>query len=365
MSTYNRTHKRPSITCYVAGSSGGHIIPCLTMAREEQEKHPERTCLFFTTDQPMDIELVSGAPCVDWHITLPLKKASATSFGQYLRLTWRAAWSFLKAGWYLMRHRPDTIICTGGFIALPVVIWGRILAIPIEWHELNVQPGKATQWVAQWRLHIHTPFEQTQSYLPQSTCVPSNYPIRFFNVPQLSKKEACIQLKLEPSRKTICILGGSQGSIAINNLIRTWLITHPWVQTQVQIIHQTGRNDPTNWHALYKQHGIPAVVCSFSHTLELFYAAADVVVSRAGAGSLFETLFFNIPAIVIPLETKENQHQVANALAMQETYDDIFTVIRQAELKEDPERLHYALVERLSLHMEQTLAPTENIQAEN
>jgi len=107
------------------------------------------------------------------------------------------------------------------------------------------------------------------------------------------------------------------------------------------------------------------VVCSFSHTLELFYAAADVVISRAGAGSLFETLFFHIPAIVIPLETKENQHQVANALAMQETYDDIFTVIRHAEIEADPERLHYALIERLSLHMEQTLAPKENIQIEN
>jgi UDP-N-acetylglucosamine:LPS N-acetylglucosamine transferase len=99
-----------------------------------------------------------------------------------------------------------------------------------------------------------------------------------------------------------------------------------------QIIHQTGSRDQTDWHALYKRNNIPAVVFDYRDAIAPCYVAADLIISRAGAGMLFEILFFEKPSIIIPLEATTTSHQIDNAYAMNTEHPTLFTVIQHQAL---------------------------------
>ncbi len=343
--------KNKRTICYVAGKSGGHIIPCLTLAHEEREKSRNTQILFFTTEEPLDLEITSSSQAITWHVPLPLANVSFKNWLHLPSLLFQLGMTICKTFITLVRHRPVKLICTGGGLAIPVVICARILAIPVQLYELNVEPGRATRFLASWSIDLFTCFAETQRFFPKKRCYKVAYPIRFFdNTKQISQQEALDELFFEKTRKTILILGGSQGSVEINRLIHDWLVHNPHLHDHIQIIHQTGRHDTFNWQRFYQEHMIPARLFSFSQDLALDYSAADLVICRSGAGILFEVLFFGKPCITIPLETPDNKHQVANACAMQQEYDDLFTVIRQEQMLHTKELLYQRISELLDLH---------------
>ena len=160
------------------------------------------------------------------------------------------------------------------------------------------------------------------------------------------------------------VLGGSQGSIFINNLIKNWIEknrsdnppTHKATEgkpfsaepdeasgrtalnknlSNIQIIHQTGDSDSTNWDEFYSKQNIPAYYFKYSNKIKEFYQISDLVICRAGAGTLFELEFFAKKALIIPLETVYTDHQLDNALAMAKKNQDLFKVIRQREISEN------------------------------
>lgn len=318
--------KNVQTVCYVAGKSGGHIIPCLTLAHEEKQKSPETRILFFTTNAELDRRIIKNSPHVTTHVTLPLAKNSISGILSGIALICKLIISTCKLFYYLITQRPSAMICTGGFIAVPATVCARILAIPVELYELNVEPGKAIKFLSSWSVTVKTCFAHTQQYLPRKKCIKTTYPIRFFNMSkQMCQQEALQELGLEQSRKTILILGGSQGSLEINNMIHGFITAHPELHHTIQIIHQIGQKDTFNWPAFYAQHTIPNLVFNFCSDLGPHYAAADLVLCRSGAGTLFEILFFGKPCITVPLITKTNNHQLKNALAMQEEYGELFT----------------------------------------
>jgi UDP-N-acetylglucosamine--N-acetylmuramyl-(pentapeptide) pyrophosphoryl-undecaprenol N-acetylglucosamine transferase len=328
--------KKLQTVCYIAGKSGGHIIPCLTLAHEKKMEHPETRILFFSTNEPLDKEIVSASPDVTTHITLPLQNISPKSILHIPIIAWNMLISIAKLLYYFITQRPDKVICTGGFIAIPATLCARLLAIPVELFELNAKPGRAIQFLSSWSVTIRICFTQTLRYLPRKKCIKTAYPIRFFDTrKQMCQKEALQELHLDPSRKTITILGGSQGSLEINKLIYQCITAHPEIHETLQVIHQIGHNDTYNWQEFYKKYAIPAHVFSFYQDLAPHYAAADLVICRAGAGTLFEILFFGKSCITIPLITKKNTHQLTNALTMQEEYSELFHTFIPAENSSD------------------------------
>lgn len=334
------TMKKKNIICYVAGKSGGHIIPCLTLAQEEHKKHPHLDILLLTTDEPLDIQISKQSNAISWTISLPLKTVSVTGIFDLFKLIAQGCITICKTIITLLRYRPLKVVSTGGFLAIPVVICARMLGIPVQLYELNVEPGKATRFLAHWSVDLRICFAQTARYLPKQRCRTVAYPIRFFdNTKQVTQKEALAQLHLSDQRKTIFIIGGSQGSLQINSYIKEWITTNSHIHHQIQVIHQIGSQETFNWELFYKEHNIPAVVYQFTFDIALHYSAADLIVCRSGAGALFETLFFGKPCITIPLETNINNHQVDNALAMRQQYDELFTVLRQDEIEGNRELL--------------------------
>jgi UDP-N-acetylglucosamine--N-acetylmuramyl-(pentapeptide) pyrophosphoryl-undecaprenol N-acetylglucosamine transferase len=310
--------------CLVSGKSGGHIIPCLNIAQQWKEHNPNGIVTFFSTKNALDQQIISNNTLINIHIVL--------SFGTHTHYV-RTIGSLLTALYtsfiFLYRHKPEKIISTGGAVAIPVCLSAWVLRIPIELYELNAVPGKAITFLRPFATRILVCFKQAQQYFPAHKCQYIQYPMRFTNADRMNQQQACELLGFSIHKKTIFIIGGSQGSQYLNTLVCDWLKQCSYAN-QLQIIHQTGLQD----HALkvwYKTNQISAHVFAYDDNLARYYNAADLIMSRAGAGLLFESIFFKKQCLVIPLETKTTGHQYDNAQAMAHEYPELVTVIKQRE----------------------------------
>ena len=308
--------------CFVAGHSGGHIVPCLTIAK--QLKLQGATTLFFTSSKALDRTIIAESDAIDYHFSLPLSQQRAWYLFPFFALS--LFYSFLRSFFYLLVHMPDRIISTGSVVAIPVCFAGYLLGIPIELFELNVQPGKTIQLLSHCTDTIFTCFKKTDDYFPHHHCVQRPYPVRFTTSIRTSFR--LTQFKKE--RITLFVQGGSQGSLGINSALRTALEKNPHLTHQIQIIHQTGATD-FDWKQFYAQQAIPAHLFSYESNLAPYYQSADIIICRSGAGALFETLFFKKQCITMPLETATNNHQLHNAQAMVEEHPALVTMVRTEE----------------------------------
>lgn len=330
---------KPHITAYVAGHSGGHIIPCLTLAAQEL-KNNNTQCVFFSTTAALDTQILKNNPLMHTHIALQVTPPRHWYQipGHLLRLLG----AFFKSFFYLAKTKPEKLITTGGLVAVPVCLAAWILCIPIELYELNAVPGKAVKFLAPFATKIGICFGKAATFFPAAKCSRREYPMRYEQI-STTKDKVIDEFKFDSSRKTIFILGGSQGSHFINNAIAQLLALHPELHTNMQIIHQTGASDATDYAAIYREFNIPAHVFQFNTNLASFYEVTDLVIARAGAGAIFETVHFKKPCILIPLETRATDHQVDNAKAIAEEYPDLFTVIKQDEIEKNIDQLELAI----------------------
>ena len=164
-------------------------------------------------------------------------------------------------------------------------------------------------------------------------CSLSDYPVKFNNHDKaISQKQARQNLNLSPNKKTVMILGGSQGSLFLNQTIKKLIGINPRLSKSIQIIHQTGSLDQANLQKFYEQQAIQAIVFSYDKEMINYYVSADLVICRAGAGTLAEVTFFEKKCITIPLETKATSHQVDNAYAIAKRYPNLVKVIKQQEI---------------------------------
>lgn len=319
--------------CFVAGKSGGHILPCITLAQQIMHKHPNYEVMFFSTTSPLDKQLINGNAIIKHYIPLHLETSHLKKLVHWPLFAFNLVRSFVQSFYYLRKLNPESVISTGGYISIPVCLAARLLKIPIELYELNAIPGKAIKFLAPLAYKVWICFEKSTAYLPAKKCALTHYPIKFDSSTKLcTKQEVIASLDFSLDRKTILILGGSQGSLFINAAIKQMLERWPDAGKMVQIIHQTGALDHTDWTTAYKNLGIPSLVFGYSDALANYYTAADLVICRAGAGTLAEVSFFNKKCITIPLETTTTNHQVDNAVAAAHMRPDLFTIISQDDI---------------------------------
>ncbi len=313
--------KQPEVICYIAGHSGGHIIPCLTLAAEEKELFGH-TILFITSAKSLDERIIKESGIVDKHYMFTITQKRRWYLLPFLALT--MLWSFIKAVSIFIRHRPSRIISTGSIVAIPGCLAAWILRIDIELFEVNAQPGKTIIFLSRFATKIDVCFSQPKHFFTKVPCEIRPYPIRFteFTGHQLIPHLA----HFTPDRSTIFIQGGSQGSIGINHLIRMAIEMQPTIASHLQIIHQTG-GAVEPWYEFYAHHKVPCYVFNYEHNVAPYYQAAEIIICRSGAGSLFEVLYFQKPCITIPLITTTSSHQKENAHAMASAYPELFQVI--------------------------------------
>jgi len=309
----------------VAGRSGGHIVPGITIAQQYKKKNNDYQILFFATNNALDKQIIENNS-IEKKVYLSVQNLSRTWYKLPLFAT-QMAYATLKSIFTLIRFRPKKLVVMGGYISLPVTLAAWLLRIPRELYELNAVPGKATRILAPFVNSIHVCFKDSIRFFPTHKTKLSDYPVRFMPDTE-SQSEARKALCLSAELPTLLILGGSQGSATLNRLIQQCFSDDPSLKNQLQIIHQIGNNSECDWQTWYKENGISALSFAFHHDLRLHYAAADIIIARAGAGSIFEIKFFNKPCILVPLEIPGNDHQLRNAIAFAKEYQDA-VVVRQ------------------------------------
>lgn len=320
--------KNNIIAC-AAGVSGGHIIPCLTLAHDKHRPDTPRI-LFFCARTALDARILHEYPTVQ---QIPL-----IFHGAHYTIWWRLPYtctlfliSLIQSVWHLWRMRPLHLITTGGAVSIAPCIAARLLHIPIELYELNAIPGRASHVISTIATTIVVCFKNTQRFFDPTRCIYQPYPLR------TAIKNIVHEPKKAHAATTILVLGGSQGSFYINDLIVTWVKErlHDAMRIPLHIIHQTGMSDNSKNYASYMTHGIRATVFPFSQSIEDYYQKADIIICRAGAGTLFEAIALNKRCIVIPLETYQTAHQLDNARALAHEYPALITVLRQEEINND------------------------------
>lgn len=316
---------------FVGGKTGGHILPALTLSLEE--KRCAKNILMITTKARLDTQIIADYPHVDRHVTCTLGSSGYPGLLGKVRVVWDLCTAFFYSLTLLLRYRPESVTSTGGILSLPVSYAAWLLRIPVIVYELNAVPGRAVRMIAPCAREVRVCFPHAQQYFKKSVLV--EYPVRFTERDMIVPQRARQLLGLSEDVFTLFVSGGSQGSRFINAFVSELLSAHP----SVQVIHQTGVHDVAHVQASYARMGIQSFVFAYNPEIALCYAAADRIIARAGAGSLFEILFFKKLALIIPLITKTTDHQYENARDMCAMHPELFVVCTQNELARQRESI--------------------------
>lgn len=293
---------------FTGGGSAGHLFPGMAvisaMNRLEQNNTPE--VYWIAGIGGMEVEHLKAAGITTY--TVPVGKLRRYFSLQNFIDLFKVAAGVVASIVLFLRRRPALLFCKGGFVSVPPALAATILRIPIITHESDLHPGLATRIVSRFarRILLSYPetFESFSRSLQKRTTVTGN-PIRsqFYEV---NREEARRSLSLKSGDIFLLVLGGSQGAAQINSLIRQ---IAPELLPHCRILHQMGR--PT-----YEESTLPGyqTVEQIGEELPNIVAAADVVVGRAGAGTIWELATLKKPMVLIPLGTGSSRgDQLANA----------------------------------------------------
>ncbi len=313
------THKKVVIA---GGGTGGHIYPAIGIAQALQR-----------LDATVDIVFIGGRDRLESKLIpqhgFRFMSISVAGFPRHLTwqwvpVLWKASRGLIQSLRYMRELMPDIVIGTGGYVSGPVLLAGLLCKIPIAVQEQNASAGLTNTVLARWAKTAYLamePLHDNHSFRHTETVEVTGNPIR----PAIStfpKSEATYQkFGLCPDRKTIFVMGGSQGAQAINDAIVNALPHLLKFYDQFQIVHQTGTAEAQTVQTAYREvlgphHGFRHCVQPFFDTVEEIYSIADVMVCRAGGMTVSEVTACGIPTIFIPLPSQTGNDQVSNAHAV-------------------------------------------------
>jgi UDP-N-acetylglucosamine--N-acetylmuramyl-(pentapeptide) pyrophosphoryl-undecaprenol N-acetylglucosamine transferase len=310
---------------FAGGGTAGHILPIIAVTREIRRIYPKPGLRFFylgPEDEFGKIFLSQEGIKVKHVLSGKIRRyLNLKAFFQNLFDLFKTPIGIIQAFIYIFFLSPDLIFSKGGFGSIPAVIAGWFLRVPIFLHESDVSPGLSNKFLSKFALEIFVSFRRTEYFSPRKIILVGN-PIRR-ELLEGSKTEAQRLFKLSYKKPVILIMGGSQGAQRINDKILEIL---PELLKNFEIIHQCGEKNFKEVRAESKAI-LPEELVVFYHPfpflkeeeLKQAYAACDLVVSRAGSGSIFEIAAARKPSILVPLPEAAQKHQVKNAYAYAES----------------------------------------------
>ena len=308
------------------GGTGGHIFPAIAIADELKRRLPDAEILFVGAKDRMEMQKVpqAGYPIEGLWISGLQRKLS----WQNLLFPLKFISSLLKSRSIIKRFKPDAVIGTGGFASGAVVKVAGQMGIPTFIQEQNSYAGITNKMLAKNAHKICVAYDAMEQFFPKEKIVKTGNPIRdgLLNIAQY-RSEGLSYFHLDSERKTLLVLGGSLGARRINQLIEQQLPL--FEQLEVQVLWQCGKL----YYEEYKKYNSEQVrVLAFIDRMELAYAAADVIISRAGASSVSELCVVGKPVIFIPSPNVAEDHQTKNARAIADKQAAI--LLRESELNE-------------------------------
>ena len=293
------------------GGTGGHIYPAIAIANELKLRFPDAEFLFVGAKDKMEMEKV---PQAGYKITgLWIAGLHRKLTLQNIMFPLKVTDSLLKSRKILKEFKPDVVIGTGGFASGPLLQMANTLQIPTVIQEQNSFPGITNKLLSKKAKVICVAYEHLERFFPKDKIVLTGNPIRQDLLDIASKRrEAIRHFNLNPNKKTLLILGGSLGARRLNRLIEKEI--YNIVSKDIQIIWQCVKLYYHDYN--HFTDGQTVQVMSFIDRMDLVYAAADFIISRAGASSVSELCLVGKPVIFIPSPNVAEDHQTKNAKAI-------------------------------------------------
>lgn len=311
-----------------ASGTGGHLFPALATAEQLSDVQIE----WLGVPDRLETQLVPDR--------YPLHTIAIEGFQQRFGLATVMIFSRqLAAIWQvrelLRRGQFQSVLTTGGYIAAPAILAARSLGLPVILHESNALPGKVTRWLSPWCSAVALGFAESAPDLPRANTMPVGTPVR-----SQFRSHHPIELPDLPvpsDALLIVVVGGSQGAVAVNRLVRQ--SASAWFDAGAWVVHLTGENDP-DVKMLNHPHYLSL---PFYNNMAGLLQRSDLAISRAGAGTLTELAVTQTPAILIPYPYAAEDHQTRNAEIFAQA--GAAQLIQQADLT--PERLQSEVLQLL------------------
>ncbi len=296
------------------GGTGGHIFPAIAIANELKAQFPEVEILFVGAEGKMEMEKVPQAGYKI--IGLPIVGLQRKFTVKNLILPFKLFKSLLLARKTIKQFTPDVAIGVGGYASGPILQMSNWMKVPTILQEQNSFAGKTNILLGKKAKAICTAYPNMERFFPKASIVETGNPVRF-EVTQIdSKKEVALaHFSLDPSKKTILVIGGSLGAKTLNDALISSL--DHFAEQEVQVLWQCGKTHfskakrfleerPSKWIHLYE----------FIYEMDLAYASADIIISRAGAIAVSELTLIGKPSILVPSPNVSEDHQTHNAMAL-------------------------------------------------
>lgn len=293
------------------GGTGGHIYPAIAIANELKSRFPDAEFLFVGAQDKMEMQKV---PQAGYEIK------GLWIAGLQRRLTFDNALfpiklvsSLLKSRAIIRKFKPDVVIGTGGFASGPLLQAAAMAGVPTVIQEQNSYPGITNKLLAKKARKIFVAYDNLDLFFPVEKMILTGNPIRQDLIDIDNKREEAIRyFNLDANKKTLLVLGGSLGARRINQLIANQIAA--LYNQNIQVIWQCGKLYFEDYKHFSNNNNIQ--VLSFIDRMDLVYASADVVISRAGASSVSELCVVGKPVIFIPSPNVSEDHQTKNAQAI-------------------------------------------------
>jgi len=333
------------------GGTGGHIYPAVAIANELKVRYPNAEFLFVGAKDRMEMEKVPQAGYAIKGLWISGLQRSLSL--KNLMFPFKLISSLLASRKIIKSFKPDIAIGTGGYASAPLLRIASNKGIPCLIQEQNSHAGITNKWLSGKVKSICVAYENMEQFFPAEKIRLTGNPVRQDLISIDDKREDAITFfKLESNKKTVLVLGGSLGAKRINELIDTSLDFFSMLD--LQVIWQCG----SFYYEVYKDKGNESVqVHAFLNRMDLAYAAADFIISRAGALSVSELCLVGKPVIFIPSPNVAEDHQTKNALAI--TKKNAALLIKENELDEKFESEFSSLVSS----EEKQVALSENIKS--
>ncbi len=297
------------------GGTGGHIFPAVSIANALKAKRPDARILFVGALGRMEMQRV---PAAGYDIVgLPVCGFDRKHLWRNIAVLWKLAKSQLKARRIIKEFRPQVAVGVGGYASGPTLKVAGMMGIPTLIQEQNSYAGVTNKLLAQKAEKICVAYEGMERFFPAGKIIMTGNPVRQDLLDrQTDRSEAVRSFGLDPEKKTILIIGGSLGARTINQCVLSHLDLIR--SSGVQFIWQTGKIYIDDARRRVAEAGeLPMLhVTDFISRMDLAYSAADLVISRAGAGSISEFCLLRKPVVLVPSPNVAEDHQTKNALAL-------------------------------------------------
>ena len=342
--------KQPLAVLIAGGKTGGHLFPGIAIARALQRRESNTRILFVGTGGAFEVATLEREGfCHEAIVSYGIKGKSLV---EKIASLARVPLSVVQAAKIIRRFAPDMVIGVGGYSSGPVVLAARLFNRKTAIHEQNTIPGITNRILSRFVHTVFTSFQNTRGLDGGKRVIFTGNPIRRAAdaAEPVAEPEALPKASKEDRDPfTLLVTGGSQGASSINRAVVRAVQEMARFDEELLVIHQTGQRDEKEVGRAYQAMGITAVVKGFFHDMPAQQARADLIICRAGAGTLAEITALGKPSILVPYPHAADDHQRFNAAALADHGAAVMILDRDLSgealskavlsLKNNPERL--------------------------